>query len=400
MKTDGADGSQMAPAVSVKSTITRAAVGVKATMLSDSSTSTSSTSSSSSSSSTVVGEGAPLVNKNQPRGHVGTYPSGAKQPGLAPFGAPADGKRLKNEGGRTELRIDEAEFTNEERDHLMKDKKKTLRCSATTEALVNAEIRASRPRAIQEEKHLLVLLKDMQLVQPLGTVPDVPQAAYVRRIFGYAVGCWICGLVYDVSKWKSTLRWRCTLWPIVTQGSLEKGKRTSVGQCHKELMTAWLTKENQRPERVLLHWPVLEEPRPGMMWLRCQKCSTTSLLAHKRVFVETKCASTKRNRLDEACTLNQDSGRHPDGMQRGGHRFRAMTLNVGTLKDRIHMIALLGAQICCLQETCVSPNMWASVRSAVRSENGSIVMSPIDLLTCEEGTDCELGRGLGLRLPR
>ena len=55
-----------------------------------------------------------------------------------------------------------------------------------------------------------------------------------------------------------------------------------------------------------------------------------------------------------------------------------MTLNVGTLKDRVQMIALLGMLICCLQETCIRPNMWASVRSAIRAENGSIVLSHID----------------------
>ena len=194
------------------------------------------------------------------------------------------------------------------------------------------------------------------------------------------MGCWICGLVYEVSKWKSTLRWRCTLWPIVTQGKLEKGKRTSVVHRHHELMQGWLAKESQRPERTPFHWPIIEEPQPRMLWLRCQKCSTTSLLAHKRVFMETKCASIKKDRLDEACSLHQEAQPGQDVHQRGGHSFRAMTLNVGTLKDRVQMIAPLGVHICCLQETCVPPSMWASVsvRSAIRAENESIVLSHID----------------------
>ena len=102
-------------------------------------------------------------------------PLGSKRPGPAPFGISAPGKRHKVDGQEPHNlsgppHIDEMEFTKDELDHLMKAKKKTVRCSATTEALVNAEIRASRPRSIQEEKHLLVLLKDMQLVQPLGEV--------------------------------------------------------------------------------------------------------------------------------------------------------------------------------------------------------------------------------------
>ena len=92
---------------------------------------------------------------------------------------------------------------------------------------------------------------------------------------------------------------------------------------------------NKLPKRALYHWPQLEES-----------------LAHQRVFVETKCALKLHQQAEPELPLQY----------RAGHRFKAATLNVGTLKDRVQMMALLGAHICCLQETRIGyfrKPLWA-----------------------------------------
>ena len=53
---------------------------------------------------------------------------------ITPIGTTSNGKRLKTDATQPDIqRIDEAEFTKDELDH-MKEKKKTARCSATTGA--------------------------------------------------------------------------------------------------------------------------------------------------------------------------------------------------------------------------------------------------------------------------
>ena len=270
--------------------------------------------------------------------------------------------------------------------------KKEIRCGPTTEQTINIQIQATREEAEKNEKHMLVLLKDMQFIEPRGYLLEVPQAPYQSRLFGYSICCWVCGLVYEVGKWKSTLRWRCSAWQLARGEALKKGSKVLVKKSQRQTLVSWLQQQNDKPERCGLHWPKLSGDIDGEVGeklenecLVCVKCGGTSAVSQKRYFMQTRCGTGGRKNLYKVSSLNRVDGEadrmkseDAEGIEddaRGG--LRASSFNIGALNDKVQLLALLTTSILLLQETCVVKAEWPSFASAFKAVGYSAVFGPV-----------------------
>ena len=250
------------------------------------------------------------------------------------------------------------------------------RCTPATESSVNDDIQTDRAAAVEEKRHVLYLLSDMFPVQPMGVLPEWPQAAHQRQIQGYAVSCWLCGLVQPVAKWKTVVRWRCGMWPILRNEVPRGQERILQGESTRQQLQDWLAQANLTPERRDLHWPSLTpitaEDGSQQWILQCSKCSIQSTYARKKAFMAARCRP--KDGVQDPFALRCEQA---DPVKRGG--FRVASLNVGTLCARVQLLALLPPKVWCLQEVCVPVALRPSIKSAFVNLEArlSSVMSPL-----------------------
>ena len=237
---------------------------------------------------------------------------------------------------------------------------------------MNEEIQEARAEAAREHRHQLYLMKDMELWHPVGEVPTKERGLPKKEILGFAVACWLCGLTYKVTSWKTLVRWRCGMFSICAQGtpaasSIDRFRINSTS-LQDDAFSKWLAELNNDASRSQMHWPQLcrkEDPerRTSVAFLQCVKCGQTADFSRKKVFLNARCEPQELP-VDHVCAFHQEA-------ERGG--LRMATLNVGSLKGKEALLSTLSQDVWSLQEVAVPASVRPTVTSAFKNEQASIV---------------------------
>ena len=238
-----------------------------------------------------------------------------------------------------------------------------VKCNEANAVDVADDLASSWRRALDEGLHVWTLHDGEHSVADSADLHELTKAPVRKKMKGYHLRCWTCGLCHSTSRRKAVMSTGCAATRLMNKDCTTKGR---VMSRHWSLAAfkADLDTKNKDPARSHLHWPeCIAEPGAALAnWLRCTKCGF-------------KVPASRSSRILQG-VCDQDSERLRRVLQpdlRGGQQAKFASFNIGTLRDREADLAALDCQILAVQETNIPKPLWKSVAARLRQLNGTIV---------------------------
>ena len=147
-----------------------------------------------------------------------------------------------------------------------------VKCNEANALDIADDLAASWKRALDEGYHVWTLHDGEHSVADTADLQELPKAPVRKRLGGYHLRCWSCGLSYPTARRKA-MNTGCAATRLLNKECSAKG-RVMGRHWSLEACKADLDAKNKEPARSHLHWPecVEEQGSSTERWLRCTKC--------------------------------------------------------------------------------------------------------------------------------
>ena len=243
---------------------------------------------------------------------------------------------------------------------------KQRRCTSSSAPLIHQELAAAWTKALEESRHVLVLLQDGRPWGSTHSIDHLAQAEFpIRR--GWHLGCWLCGKVFDLPRRNAAETFACSMASLWNQGGVEDVGRIDAKACLSHSFGCWLNTLNGQAQRRFHHWPSVYTPEnKHVPYLVCSKCGMQVPHTRKLLFLRAIC---EKKEQQGAAAIGGGEPLYAEN-SRGG--LQLGSLNIGTLNGREAALPELKMDIICCQETCIAPHKQISMARSLRSLGATV----------------------------